>query len=153
MLSFRAIQRRLPGGKYGKTNQKCNNNSEGAISDQSKDADIYGKVKQKKKKRKQKKRRNNSKVDISDNNTHRSKHYTINMPQELESNDQKHNGDEYGKCDGECEDIEDQEYNHISINNNSKQYWPMHNVKQIENISDQSMHYNYSYFSNQHDNN
>ena len=29
----------------------------------------------------------------------------------------------------------------------------MHNVKQIVNISNQIMHYNYSYFSNQHNDN
>ena len=33
----------------------------------------------------------------------------------LKSNDQINNGDEYGKFSGKLEDTEDQEYNHIKI--------------------------------------
>ena len=71
--------------------------------------------KQKKKKRKQKKRRNNSKVEISDNNAHRSQHDTINMPRKFDSSGEKHNGDEYGKFIGTLEGIENQESNHIKL--------------------------------------
>ena len=92
-------------------NQKNNTNSESFISDQSKGAGTDAKAKQ----RRRKKRKSNLKVDISDNEAHRSKHDTLNMPWELESSDQKHNSEEYGKFNGKFEDIEDHEYNHIKI--------------------------------------
>ena len=51
------------------------------------------------------------KVDILEDNTHRSKHDTMNIPSGVESSDLRYNGDEYDKFDV----IEDQQYHHIKI--------------------------------------
>ena len=62
---------------------------------------------QRRRKENKRKEKNNSKIDISDNDTHRSEYETISMPRELENSDQKHNGDKYGEFRGKSEDIED----------------------------------------------
>ena len=102
------------------------NENQGFLSEQFREDDIQEYVKQTNQRNNNndretffqtniKKRKNKSKVDISESATHRNEHDTIDIPQGIESSDQRLNISEYSKFDGEFDDIRDQEYHHIKI--------------------------------------
>ena len=94
---------------------KNNNDSESCLSDQLEMLMWRQKLKEMKKKRRQKKRRKYSKIDFSENNTCSSELVTIDIPQTIDSSDQRLYNNKYGEFDGKCDGIRDQEYHHIKI--------------------------------------
>ena len=96
---------------------KNNNDSERFLSDQLEMLMWRQKLKQMKKRRRQKKqkRKKYSKIDFSENNTCSSELVTIDIPQMIDSSDQRLYNNKHGKFNGKCDGIQDQEYHHIKV--------------------------------------